>query len=211
MKRWGIAKLVIVAIVSMTAMIVGCIDLAAQAKVKPKRKTAAKPTPTPKPVRTPSPPPVAAVITDPAKCSAANGLSLTEITEILADHNAARRERQLPEVTWNCKLAELAQEWANTSIYEHRDNFAFGENIFVSGNPAEPIGSVVKRWMLEKPNWDNDTATCTAGKVCTHYAQIMWRNTKSIGCGINRSATGKWKAMVVCNYDPASKASGPAW
>ena len=24
-----------------------------------------------------------------------------------------------------------------------------------------------------------------------------------IGCGINRAATGKWKVLMVCNYDPA--------
>ena len=140
-----------------------------------------------------------------------NGLTLAEIKEILNAHNSARAEQQLPPVTWDCRLAELAQEWANQSIYEHRDDSSYGENIFVSGSSTEPIASVVKRWMLEKPNWNNETATCAAGKVCTHYAQVMWRTTKSIGCGINRSATGKWKAIVVCNYDPASKASGPAW
>ncbi len=169
-------------------------------------------TPVP-PMVVPTPPPPKPVVaaTDPSKCTAKNSLMLTEINGILNAHNSARAEQQLPAVTWDCRLAELAQDWANKSIYEHREFNSYGENIFVSANSAEPIATVVKRWMLEKPNWNNDTATCADGKVCTHYTQIMWRATKRIGCGINRSATGKWKMMVVCNYDPVSKASGKAW
>lgn len=210
MKGQDIGKAGFVIVVALVAM--ASADIFAQSKPRPKLKSAAKPLPTPKPVQTPVvAPAVEPVITDPAKCTAANGLSLAEINEILADHNTARHERQIPDVTWNCKLAQLAQEWANKSIYAHREDTSFGENIFVSGNSAEPIGSVLRRWMLEKPNWTNETATCAAGKVCTHYTQIMWRQTRSIGCGINRSATGKWKAVVVCNYDVASLSSGPAW
>lgn len=197
----------LLAIVTVSIAI-GSISAPGQNRVgrqpKPQLPPKVAPTPTPSPL-------TAGAMTDASKCTATNGLTLAEIKEILNAHNSARAEQQLPPVTWDCRLAELAQEWANQSIYEHRDASTYGENIFVSGSSTEPIASVVKRWMLEKPNWNNETATCAAGKVCTHYAQVMWRTTKSIGCGINRSATGKWKAMVVCNYDPASKASGPAW
>jgi len=204
-KRRKIRHLLAIAVVSVA---IGAFATPGQnrdgQKPKPRVLPKVAPTPTASP-RTVGP------ITDPSKCTTKNGLTLTEINEILNAHNSARAEQQLPAVTWDCRLAELAQEWADQSIYEHRDNFGFGENIFVSGSSTEPVTSVVKRWMLEKPNWNNETATCADGKNCTHYAQVMWRATKSIGCGINRSATGKWKAMVVCNYDPASKASGPAW
>ena len=148
---------------------------------------------------------------NPSKCPEPNGLNPAEIIEILAAHNAARSEEKLPSVTWDCRMAAFAQEWANKSVYEHRDNFSFGENIFVSGTSTEPIGSSVKRWMLEKASWTNQSATCAPGKHCLHYVQIMWRATKSVGCGINRAATGKWRSVVVCNYDPSSKPSGPAF
>lgn len=194
------------AAIAVAMLVLGTIAAFGQAKgnALPKPKTKAIP-----PAAQKATPPRPS--SDPSKCKAKNGLTLAEINELLAAHNNARSEQKIAAVTWNCRLAELAQEWADKSIYEHRDDSSYGENIFVSGNAAEPIATVVKRWMLEKPNWNNETATCTSGKVCTHYAQVMWRATKSIGCGINRSATGKWKAMVVCNYDPASKASGPAW
>lgn len=204
-KRRKTGHLLAIAAVSIA---IGVIATPGQNRVRQKPKPQAQPKGTP----TPTPPPrTVGPITDPSKCKAKNALTLGEINEILNAHNSARAEQQLPPVTWDCRLAELAQEWANQSIYEHRDDSSYGENIFVSGSSTEPIASVVKRWMLEKPNWNNQTATCADGKVCTHYAQVMWRATKSIGCGINRSATGKWKAVVVCNYDPASKASGPAW
>lgn len=194
------------AAIAVAILVLGTIAAFGQAKGNALPRPKTKPTPTAAPKAIP-----ARSISDPSKCTAKNGLTLAEINELLAAHNDARSEQKIAAVTWDCRLAELGQEWANQSVYEHRDNFTFGENIFVSGSSTEPIASVVKRWMLEKPNWNNETATCADGKVCTHYAQVMWRATTSIGCGINRSATGKWKAMVVCNYDPASKASGPAW
>ena len=194
--------------IAIAIVLFGSIGAFGQTKKKPVSKPKARATPTPTVAPKATSPPV---VPDPSKCTSKNGLTLAEINELIAAHNNARFEQKLAAVTWNCHLAELAQEWADKSIYEHRDNFSFGENIFVSGSPTEPIATVVKRWMLEKPNWTNESATCAVGKVCTHYVQIMWRATKTVGCGINRSATGKWKAMVVCNYDPASKASGAAW
>jgi pathogenesis-related protein 1 len=63
--------------------------------------------------------------------------------------------------------------------------------------------------MLEKASWNNKTASCAAGKTCTHYTQIVWKKTASIGCGINRNALGKWKVLLVCNYNPAGNGPGP--
>ncbi len=69
----------------------------------------------------------------------------------------------------------------------------------------------VNRWRNEKASWDNMTGTCLTGKVCTHYTQVVWKKTKEVGCGINRDITGKWRAMLVCNYDPAGNRPGPAY
>lgn len=194
------------AAIAVAILVYGTIAAFGQANGNALSKPKAKATPAAVPKATPPRP-----SSDPSKCTAKNGLTLPEINELLAAHNDARYEQKLAAVTWNCHLAELAQEWADKSIYEHRDDSSYGENIFISGNSAEPIATVVKRWMLEKPNWNNETTICAPGKTCVHYVQIMWRSTTRIGCGINRSATGKWKAMVVCNYDPASKSSGSAW
>ena len=145
-----------------------------------------------------------------AACTGPNGLTQAEITKILDAHNHARTRRNLEPLTWDCKLADLAQEWATRGLLEHRDSM-YGENIFIAGSRKVHAVSAVDRWMHEKSFWHNETGTCKSGKVCTHYTQIVWKTTAQLGCGINRQAPGKWKTMLVCNYDPAGNHPGPAY
>jgi pathogenesis-related protein 1 len=88
----------------------------------------------------------------------------------------------------------------------------YGENIFVAGSRKVHASSAVDHWMHEKSSWNNDAGACKSGKVCAHYTQIVWKTTARVGCGINRQAPGgKWKTMLVCNYDPAGNHPGPAY
>lgn len=144
-------------------------------------------------------------------CAGANGLTRDEMREILNTHNMVRADLKLAQLTWDCKLADHAQEWAKRGVAEHRDDTIFGESIFVSGSSDVAAVTAVNRWMLEKPSWNNKAGTCSPGKVCTHYTQIVWKNTTKIGCGINRNVSGKWKTMLVCNYSPAGNSPGPAY
>lgn len=177
-----------------------------QAKAKPKPKAASKSKTQPKSISTISAP---APATTETKCGA-NGLTETEVVELVAGHNKARADVRLQPITWDCRLANMAQEWASKSVYEHSDT-DLGENIFVSGDPNATMGTVMERWIGERMNWNNSAGTCAGGKVCTHYTQIVWKPTLRFGCGINRNSTGKWKSVLVCNYAPASKNSGPAY
>lgn len=137
-----------------------------------------------------------------------NGLTGAEIAELVADHNKARNAEGLSALIWDCSLANQAQEWATLGKAEHREDTYHGENIFVSTNASERVSTVVKTWLNEKANWDNRTASCAAGKVCTHYTQVMWRLTARMGCGVLREGSGKWKTLLVCNYDPAGNTGG---
>ena len=184
--------------ISLTIIILFSLSAAALAQ---------KPKPTPKPSKTLPPNKVAA--SSAAKCEG-NLLTAAEITELLSAHNKARDDQKLPPLTWDCTLAKSAQDWASKSVFQHQDTY-YGENMFVASSPTEKIETVTKQWMKEKSNWDNKTATCATGKTCTHYTQIMWNTTAKVGCGINRNATGKWKVIVVCNYDPAGNSGGPAY
>jgi pathogenesis-related protein 1 len=139
---------------------------------------------------------------DRSACSGSNGLSSTEIAGLLDAQNAARAELKLAPLSWDCKLADFAQVWASRGVFEHRADNKFGENIFVSTN-AETVPSVaVTKWMTEKPFWDNKAAACQDGKICVHYTQIVWKQTTHVGCGINRNASGKYKLLLVCNFNP---------
>jgi len=144
-------------------------------------------------------------------CSIGSELTPAEQEAILADHNKARKALNLPALKWDCGLASLAQSWANAGKFRHRDDSSIGENLFVSNNAAEPIASVVPDWLDEKPNYDAKTGDCLPDTICTHYSQVMWRETTSVGCGINRHLTDKWLVFVVCNYSPAGNSGGPAY
>ncbi len=144
------------------------------------------------------------------KCAQSTGLTQEEIAELLSAHNRVRSEVKIAPIVWDCKLATYAQEWAVKAVTAHRET-DLGESIFVSSNAAEPIKTVVERWVREKDYWDNSKGTCQTGKVCNHYTQAVWKATLKIGCAANRSATGQWKTFVVCNYDPSGNWPGPAY
>jgi pathogenesis-related protein 1 len=143
-------------------------------------------------------------------CQAGNKLTTAEVDEILKQHNEIRAKLGSPELVWNCDLANKAQEWAARGVFEHRTT-SLGENLFVYTNAAIPVGTAIGTWMSEQPSWNNATGTCAAGKECGHYTQIVWKKTLRIGCGVNRTLTGNWKVMLVCNYDPAGNVTGPAF
>lgn len=147
-----------------------------------------------------------------------------EISEILRVHNEARAEVGVAPLTWNCTLAEFAQSWADQDVWEHSsqsqregiipDSYV-GENLAAAA-PADRTlsdwGAV--DWYGEIADWDNDSGTCAAGKVCGHYTQMVWQNTTEIGCGINRSSSvmgSEWannSVYLVCNYNPGGNYGG---
>lgn len=152
-----------------------------------------------------------AQIAQPRPMCPGSGLTAVEEKAILDGHNAIRKELKLRDLTWDCGLAKAAQDWASKGIAEHNDDNPYGESIFVASSATEPITSSLKRWQAEKLNWNNETGKCAPGKICLHYTQIVWRTTTKLGCGINRNVVGKWKTMLVCNYDPAGNTGGKAY
>ena len=148
----------------------------------------------------------------PATSGKCPGSTLTadEVNQILAAHNLDRSANNLSPLSWDCKLASMAQEWASRGVFEHRET-PYGENIFVGASPSSTMNSMVGMWLAEKPFWDNKAGSCATGKTCGHYTQIVWKATTKVGCGLNRNATGKWKVMFVCNYDPSGNTTGPAF
>lgn len=144
-------------------------------------------------------------------------LSDAEIDEILRVHNAARAAVGSPAVTWNCKLAEFAQSWADKDVFEHSNENdqkdilgedIAGENLSADADASTVVKKMLQGWLDEKPNWNNAAKTCAAGKVCGHYTQMVWKTTTQVGCGINRKASvmgDPWKGTttyLVCNYFP---------
>jgi len=136
---------------------------------------------------------------------AAEGPSLA--SNMLAAHNAVRGGVGVPALVWSEQLAGVAQEWANTLAargqFFHRPNSRYGENLFeITGASAAPA-EVVNQWASESRNYKYSSNTCHG--VCGHYTQIVWRDTKKVGCASARSGRSE---IWVCNYDPPGNWTG---
>ena len=120
---------------------------------------------------------------------------------MLAAHNAVRAEVKVPPLAWSEKLADVAQKWADELLdkhqFIHNPNVSYGENLFdITGAPAS-AASVVKIWASESRNYNHASNSCKG--VCGHYTQLVWHDSKRVGCAVAR---GGGREVWVCNYDP---------
>jgi hypothetical protein len=101
----------------------------------------------------------------------------------------------------------------------HNDS-EYGENLaaFFGGfGGSGRIGSpeqVVNNWYNEVECWTYGTIAGTemcnqacvgamSSNGCGHYTQVVWRDTKRVGCGVATcNGGGSPKEYWVCNYDP---------
>jgi uncharacterized protein YkwD len=121
--------------------------------------------------------------------------------QMLAAHNAARAAVKVKALVWSDKLAVDAQNWANVLIrrqgLSHQKSSRYGENLYeLAGARATPA-EVVQRWTSEAPDYNHKTNRCAA--ECGHYTQIVWSDTKELGCGVARSGG---REVWVCEYAP---------
>lgn len=146
---------------------------------------------------------------------------LASMTGMLATHNRIRQQHNLPPLSWSNKMANYAQEWAGHLAktgcnMTHRtdagrDPLKAGENIFWGGPVTWSDGAsnfqkvsaseVAMSWASEKADYNYQNNSCRPGKQCGHYTQMVWKTTKTVGCG---AAMCPDKGQIwVCSYDPA--------
>jgi len=121
--------------------------------------------------------------------------------DMLAAHNAVRSRVGLGPLAWSDRLAARAQDWAGTLLarqqFVHHPNSAYGENLFeITGAAASPA-QVLNAWAAESRNYDYRSNQCRG--VCGHYTQIVWGDTREVGCAVARRGS---REVWVCNYDP---------
>lgn len=118
-------------------------------------------------------------------------------------HNEFRKLKNLPELVWDDELAEFANEWAlnlknsRKCKMKHRDKNKFGENLAWGKGTNFKSKDVVKMWHDEEANYNYANNSCKS--VCGHYTQVVWKNSKKLGCAM---ATCGNEEVWVCNYDP---------
>jgi pathogenesis-related protein 1 len=136
-------------------------------------------------------------------------LSQVQAKEMLDAHNSWRSQYGVPPLAWSPKLAGYAQQWANTLLQrkrlEHRSNSSYGENLAMAMGQRFTPEQVVDMWGSESRDYDQASNSCSRGKVCGHFTQVVWRDTMQVGCGVARD---EQREVWVCNYYPPGNVIG---
>lgn len=128
--------------------------------------------------------------------------------QFLFHHNLARAYKLEIPLVWDSDLEQYARWWAGqraAADCEPRhsfpeDDFKLGENIYWGSGSTWTPGDAVRAWVEEGRYYDYETNSCEDGKVCGHYTQVVWRNTRRIGCA--RVVCTDGDVFMTCNYDP---------
>jgi pathogenesis-related protein 1 len=128
-------------------------------------------------------------------------------SSMLSAHAAVRASVGVPPLQWSSRLAGEAQRWANellkTNAFEPEHDLQYGQDLFdKTGGTAQPE-EVVRAWAQEVQHYDAHTNTCSGR--CGHYLQVVWRDTKDVGCA---AATGGGRQVWVCDYSPPGNIVG---
>ncbi|KAI5079884.1 hypothetical protein GOP47_0005363 [Adiantum capillus-veneris] len=119
--------------------------------------------------------------------------------------NEARAVVGLPPLQWNTQLANYARWWAaQNAIYGdcrlRHSGGPYGENIFWGNGKDWSPYDAASDWADEK-RWYNYWAnSCLFYDACGHYTQIVWRDTRYVGCA--RVTCNDGNIFMTCNYYP---------
>lgn len=134
----------------------------------------------------------------------ANGINDAEKTVILSLQNQYRAQHCVPSLEWSDKLAADAQRWAEKCRFSHDETRGdIGENIAWGGERTED--SAVNAWYREVGEYDYSKPGFASGTA--HFTQMIWKETKTIGCGVASCNLGTVRIWV-CRM--ARRATGRA-
>ena len=146
---------------------------------------------------------------------------------ILLSHNKVREKFNQQPLTWSNSLAGYAQQWVNRLAETqncqmlHRPNYqgehdsegflqVHGENLFWASAEKLSNGSdklqhftpveVVTAWAEEENFYDYQTNTCQPGQDCGHFTQMVWHESRQVGCA--KAMCADKSQIWACNYHP---------
>jgi uncharacterized protein YkwD len=144
-----------------------------------------------------------------------------DVNVILDLHNQARAEVGVPPLTWSDTLAASAQSWAEhlATINEmvHSSGQPYGENLagwthgcglaslvppldYNNGVcPGDTLRTMVMSWINEKQDFVPGTPSYP---IAGHYTQVVWKDTKEVGCGMATASADRPNDYLVCQYAP---------
>ena len=198
--------------IAMVVILLGCAD---QDKVETKNETPIKKRPT-------------AVMGVSYDNTEVVSIPLTqEQKNVVNEHNKRRRNHfSDSDIKYNIKLERAAKVYANilanNGRFEHdpqNHEHGFGENLYAhSTNRVPTIFDAMTPWYDdEKPYYHYDNGSCDKGTfsngqniMCGHYTQVIWQNSKEVGCASAQYKTGNFTGgyIYVCKYQRAGNIVG---
>jgi hypothetical protein len=130
--------------------------------------------------------------------------------ELLAAHNIERDRAKVPRLSWSQDLARDAQKWAEHLAQLGRmqhttqtQRNSTGENLWMGQagyfSPASMIDTFVDEKKDFRPGDFPNVSRTGRWQDVGHYTQIIWADTREVGCAIAR---GKTYDFLVCRYRP---------
>lgn len=143
-------------------------------------------------------------------------LTAGEKAAFLGAHNAERCAHGQDSLSWNDDDQSAAVSLASTcgyakSSYLGLDNGGRGESLYAVSfhqPAAQAAAAAVGSFAAEKASWDCSTNSCA--DACSHYKQVVWGATSTLGCAVAHcmsgspfDGTGDAWTLVACEYSPA--------
>ncbi|MCF8231911.1 MAG: hypothetical protein K9J27_06940 [Bacteroidales bacterium] len=137
-----------------------------------------------------------------------------EITAFLDLHNQFRTGVGVDSLQWSNELAEYAREWAGVLAKEYGCNIRhrprhgkytqqYGENIYIMWGGEPEVKDVLQSWGEEKVYYNGEPiGNIKSDHTTGHYTQIVWNETKRVGCARVKCNKNRGTYIWVCNYDP---------
>ena len=138
-------------------------------------------------------------------------------SEMLRDHNMARRDFGVPALVWDAGLAADAAAYARTLAATDRFQHAVrvsgkpvqGENLWMGTRGAYAYRDMTGSWIEEGKDFRvgafPDLSRTGSWHDVGHFTQIIWSGTRAVGCGVAANAEND---VLVCRYFPAGNVWG---
>jgi len=142
--------------------------------------------------------------------------SANDINRVLDMQNEERARLGLPPLAWSDKLASDAATWARELLQRGEPEHSpasmrkgQGENLWMGTQGVWKADQMVTMFLDERQFFRAapfpDVSSTGNWIDVGHYSQIVWRDTKQVGCSL---VSNDGMDVLVCRYFPAGNVSG---
>jgi len=135
---------------------------------------------------------------------------------VLSEHNRERDRAGVPRLAWNHRLARDARAWARQLAGEgwlrhasHSENGGAGENLWMGSAGYFAPETMIAAFLEERRHYRHgifpNVSRTGNWQDVGHYTQIVWRDTREVGCAVARNARDEF---LVCRYWPSGNWMG---